>query len=322
MENTITENDFFENPFEAKKPDTTIDEFLMELKNEITKTKDEKLEAEQLARLKDIASVYQGDDRLISSLDLVDIIKNKPSETQMFSGFAGLDDILKGFRLKQLIVLSAATKSGKTSFAIDMTSHLRQYNPMWLPFEEGAEELVTKFIEREETPPMFFTPENITGNTLKWVEKKIIESIAKFDTKIIFIDHLHFIVPFATERQDLMIGQTMRSLKTMAKKWNICIVIIAHLKKTKLDTSPTLEDLRDSSFIAQEADTVIMLWRESKRENGDVITTNNVNVSIQANRRTGKTGNIKMVYDNGHFKEYDWKKLDDDLEKDFNQQKF
>jgi len=58
----------------------------------------------------------------------------------------------------------------------------------------------------------------------------------------VFIAHLHFIVPFSDERQDLRIGETMRALKTMAKKWNIVISLIAHLKKTRLDTVP--EDLR------------------------------------------------------------------------------
>ena len=76
---------------------------------------------------------------------------------------------------------------------------------------------------------------------------------------------------------------------------------------------PDLEDLRDSSFIAQEADTVLMLWRETKRENGEVKITNNVNLSVQANRRTGKTGNVKMVYSDGHFNEQAWQ--DEDLEK-------
>jgi replicative DNA helicase len=79
--------------------------------------------------------------------------------------------------------------------------------------------------------------------------------------------------------------------------------IIAHLKKTRLDTAPDLEDLRDSSFIAQESDTVIMLWRESKRERGEVTITNNVTLSVQANRRTGKTGNVQMVFKEGKFYE-------------------
>ena len=77
-----------------------------------------------------------------------------------------------------------------------------------------------------------------------------------------------------------------------------------------MDTQPTLEDLRGSSSIGQEADTVILLWRESKRENGEMTITNNVNVSVQANRRTGKTGNIKMIYEDGKFLEREWKQDD------------
>ncbi len=290
-----------------------INKFIQELSKEIQKTNDEILKGEQMARLKEVAKVYDGEDKIISSLDLAKQIRERGEEFTMMSGYGGLDDILKGFRLKQLIVIAAPTKSGKTSFCIDLTTKIREHNPLWFPFEEGAEELITKFIERNEEPPLFYTPEKITGNTLVWIEKKIIEGIAKFNSRIIFIDHLHFIVPFSSERQDLQIGQTMRELKTMAKKWNVTIMLIAHLKKTKMENMPDLEDLRDSSFIAQEADTVLMLWRETKRENGEVKITNNVNLSVQANRRTGKTGNVKMVYSDGHFNEQAWQ--DEDLEK-------
>jgi replicative DNA helicase len=141
---------------------------------------------------------------------------------------------------------------------------------------------------------------------LEWIEKKVIEGIVKFNSKVVFIDHLHFIVPFSQERQDLKIGETMRELKSIAKRWNICIFLICHLKKTRMDTNPDLEDLRDSSFIAQEADTVILLWRRTIREDGEIKVTNQINLSIQANRRTGKTGNIKLTYQDGHFTEYDW----------------
>lgn len=283
-----------------------IDSFIKELEHEIKKTADEQAQAEQLMRLQEVAATYNGEDKLISSLDLAEQMKTRPLPAFFKTGVAGLDRIIGGFLPKQLVVLSAATKSGKTSFCIDMTTHLKEYNPMWLPFEESAEELIQKFLDRNEPPPLFYTPERMAGNTLLWVEKKIIEAKAKYDSKVCFIDHLHFIVPFSAERQDLAIGQTMRELKRIAKQWGIVVVLIAHLKKTKMDTQPDLEDLRDSSFIAQEADTVIMLWRETKRENGQVVITNNVNVSVQANRRSGKTGNVRMQYENGRFVEVDF----------------
>ena len=294
-----------------------LKDFIKKLEEEITITKKEAYDSQTLLRLKEVAKEYQGDDRVITSDELVEEIKQRPEELKMFSGIKQLDDILKGFRPNQLVVLAAPTKNGKTSFAMDLTSKMKEYAPLWFPFEEGADELVVKFIERGEEPPKFCVPKKNSGNNLEWVEQKIIESIVKYDSKLVFIDHLHFIVPFSSERQDLKIGETMRELKTIARRWNICIVIIAHLKKTKLDRSPDLEDLRDSSFIAQEADTVILLWRQTERQNGEVVITNNVNLSVQANRRTGKTGNIKLVYEDGHFYEAEWKALDD-IDKAFN----
>lgn len=287
-----------------------VTDFIRQLEKEIKQTADEEMQAEQLLRLQEVAAAYNGEDKLVSSFEIAERMQTRPTPKFFKTGFAGLDKILGGFLPKQLIVISAATKSGKTSFCIDITARLKEYHPVWLPFEESAEELIQKFLDRQEQPPLFYSPERMTGNTLMWVEKKIIEAKAKFDSKVCFIDHLHFIVPFSAERQDLAIGQAMRELKRMAKQWNIVVVLIAHLKKTKMDTQPDLEDLRDSSFIAQEADTVLMLWRQTKREQGQVVITNNVNVSVQANRRTGRTGNVQMVFENGRFLEADFTHTD------------
>lgn len=277
------------------------------LSQEIRVAKDVEDKTAALQRLQDIAKMYDGEDKIISSLEIAELIKVRPEQAKMFSGYSGLDNILDGFRHKQLIVVSAATKSGKTSFCIELTSRLKQYNPMWLPFEEPAEELIIKFLDRKEQPPLFYTPQKMAGNTLTWVEKKIVEAKAKYNSQIIFIDHLHFIVDFGGQNMSQEIGRTMRELKQLAVKWGVVIVLIAHLRKTQVDEQPTLEDLRDSSFIAQEADTVIMLWRETKKdpETRQVIIGNNVNISVQANRRTGKTGNVLMHFENGKFLEND-----------------
>lgn len=291
----------------------SIEEFIKQLQNEAQKVEKTFANKESLVRLKEMAKVYEGEDKIITTEDIITRLKNEPEEEKFMSGFPSLDNILKGFRPQQLIVISAATKSGKTSLCVDFTTKLEALNPLWFPFEESADELVRKFLERGEKPPVFCTPAAIRGNTLLWLEKRIIESIAKYNTKIVFIDHLHFIVPFSEQRQDLRIGETMRELKTLAKKWNITIFLIAHMKKTKVDSAPTLEDLRDSSFIAQEADTVMLLWRETKRGRKEVEITNNSILSVQANRRTGTTGNVRLVFHNGHFIEEAWVDAEDEF---------
>lgn len=285
---------------------TSTSEYIAKLQEEEIKTQGKLLDAKRLKELLLVSKRYDGEDRVVSSEEIVKNLKSRPEEDKIFTGISGLDSILGGFRRKQLITLAAPTKSGKTSMCVDLTIRLKDQNPLWFPFEEPAEELIQKFLDRKDTPPQFFVPEVMTGNTLLWLEKKIIEGIAKFGCRFVFIDHLHFIVPFSGERHDLRVGETMRALKSLAKKWDVTIFIIAHLKKTDMMVHPTLEDLRDSSFIAQESDTVIMLYREAVKENGQVKITNNVNLSVQANRRTGKTGNVKLVFKDGRFLEQDW----------------
>lgn len=283
-----------------------IQSLIKSLEGEIKNVANEEYKAEALLRLQEIARTYAGEDKLVSSLELYELIRNETPQRRLLTGIAGLDAILEGFRESQLIVLSGITKHGKTSLAIELTICLKDEHPMWLPFEEPARELILKFHDRGEPPPVFYTPQKMVGNTLLWIEKKIIEAKAKFDSKVVFIDHLHYILNGNRENMAQEIGDTMRSLKKLAVKWNVVIVLLAHLKKTKLDQNPDLEDLKDSSSIAQEADTVMFMWRETKRERGEVITTNNINLSVQANRRTGKTGNVKLVFKNGRFKEEDW----------------
>jgi replicative DNA helicase len=281
-----------------------IDGLKTEVKQDTSLSKEEK--ELQLIKLQEVALKYTGDDELISSADMVERIKNAPPEKKYMSGFEGLDDILDGFREQQVVVLAAPTKSGKTSFSVDLTKNMEGTHPLWLFFEESPEEIVRKFMDRGEEPPEFYAPARVAGDSLEWIEKRIVEAVAKHDTKLVIIDHLHFIVPFTAARMDAEIGRTMRQLNRLAKRWNVIIVLVAHLRKTKLLEQPDLEDLRDSSFVAQEADTVLMLWRRTGRDNGKVIITDDVNLSVQANRRTGKTGNVSFVFKDGRFIESDW----------------
>ena len=287
------------NPLPAKLPAGKLEvakwmiDFDMKLKENDEEQAHERLMAEY--------ENYTGSDEVISSHEIWEEMKSEPPAELLKSGIGKLDEILGGFLKGHLVVIAAPTKNGKTSFCVELTIRMKDRNPLWFPFEEPAKELIQKFLNRKEDPPLFFSPKRMSEQTLSWIEKRIIEAKVKYGTQIVFIDHLHFIVPFSSERQDLLIGEVMRKLKTMAKQWDVCIFIISHLKKTKMDREPDLEDLRDSSFTAQEADTVILLWRTTKRENGKVVILDEVNVSIQANRRTGRTGNVPMRFDAGRF---------------------
>ena len=155
-------------------------------------------------------------------------------------------------------------------------------------------------------------PRKIKGSSLEWLKFRILEGIAKFNTKVIFIDHLHFLLNMddmaKAKNLSLLIGMLMRDLKTIAVRTNTIIFLVSHLRKTLMEKSPTIEDLRDSSFVAQESDIVMLLWRlkskdKKNRDTGHAEYLNESRLVVEKNRRTGNLGGLKLVVNQGRFEE-------------------
>lgn len=285
-----------------------IEKLLKELDKEISETNSEIYKEEQMIRLAEIAKEYSGEDEVISFKQLEEELKNAPLIKKIPSKIKMLDDFLTGgFMTQTVTTISATPKSGKTSFCMHLTSVMSEYNPMWLSFEESSKSLVRKMMKNGMEVPIGYSPKKNTEKTLEWIEAKIIESYAKYGTKVVFIDQLDFIEPtkFFT-RHDLMIGYIMRSLHQIAVKLDVAIFLICHLEKIEPEQKPTVKNLRGSSSIWGETDNCLFLWRECIKEDGELVYSNNILLSLQANREDGNLGNIQMVFDKGRFIEQEW----------------
>jgi replicative DNA helicase len=281
-----------------------FDELNEKLDNELEKVKQEQSLQEEL----DIMADYRGKDEVISSHQMLEMMKDemKNPPVKFFSvNIPTLDKLVDGFREGDLVTISSPTKQGKTTLAQSLTHDFAEKDIpcLWFSWELTKREFMEKF---GDTMPFFSLPKNLMGNSVEWVEKKVVESIAKFGTKIVFLDHLHFIVDLKTISQrsgvSLVIGGVMRELKRIALKWNICIFLIAHVTKINFEKeSPSLSDIRDSSFIAQESDTVLMIWRKMDKKTKEYSVESVL--SVQANRRNGNCGKINIVFDKGRFVE-------------------
>ena len=123
--------------------------------------------------------------------------------------------------------------------------------------------------------------------------------------KHFFIDQLDWLT---NEKKFLgqELNNIMKGLKRIAKTWHVVILVMAHITKLDPMQSPTMNDIRDSGNIANKCDTLIMLWRFIKRGKDGLEISNNMTVSVQLNRRTGKTGAVKFTCRDGIFLEDDW----------------
>lgn len=276
----------------------------------------EQFETEEV--LKQLKS-YDGEDKIVTSSDLAEEIEAKLGDDvyTLNCDIEGIDNIIGGFREGQLNIVSAPTGNGKTSLLQTFTHHFSAKNvlSLWFSYEMSNEEMLRKF----DQIPYFVIPREVRQGSYDWMVTKVIEAKQKFPKlKVVFIDHLHFLMDMellALGNTSLSIGILMRKLKALAVEHDLIIFLVSHMKKAKIESTPTIEDLRDSSFIAQESDMVLMMWRLTEKDSASPMGfqfTNKSRLVVVKNRRTGQLGFVDMIYEDNLFRE--WTKADEKKE--------
>lgn len=230
---------------------------------------------------------YIGVDQVVTLAEQAEIMKVKKLETvfKVSANLPQLDHLLEGFEAGELVVVSGPAKNGKSLFCQTLTCQFSRQGiiTLWFSYELTLRQFIARFPGKL---PDVCLPAKMTDNTLLWIEDRIQEGIEKFGIKVVFIDHLHFIVDMERLRNpSLEIGVVLRGLKHIAIKHGIVIFLVAHIGKVEDGKRPTAANLRDSSFLTQEPDTVLMIWR--RKETKDGANDNRANVSVEMSRRTG-----------------------------------
>jgi archaellum biogenesis ATPase FlaH len=202
------------------------------------------------------------------------------SIVQVKSKIPTLDYLTNGFQGGELITISGPTKNGKTLLAQTLTVNFseQQKPALWFTFEVPA----SQFIAQLPCLPSIYMPMRLKAHALDWLEERIMEGFEKFRTRIVFIDHLHYLVDMARmSNVSIEIGTVVRSLKGIAVRNDMIIFLLCHTTKGKQDGGLSYESIRDSSFVSQESDTVFMIKRTP--DEGD----DTAMMRVEFHRRTG-----------------------------------
>ena len=220
--------------------------------------------------------------KIISSLEMqIEVESRLEPEKRVISNIPSLDKATDGFVGGELIAISGPTKHGKTLLAQSLTYEFSKQNefPLWFSFEVTAKYFLRAFPDL----PLFYMPRKLKMNALDWVEEKCHEAYKQYNTQIIFIDHLHYLVDMAHVRQpSLEIGTIIRRLKLMAVEHEYIVFLLCHTAKGATAGDLTYESIRDSSFIAQESDSVLMLKRDTNNPESQ-----QAKLLVDFHRRTG-----------------------------------
>lgn len=280
------------------------EEIIKKIEAELKNQHEETQSNEGLQRLQEVLEQYEGEHRLIWSDELKQQLDSNPKTEPYRTGLALFDAMMDGIREQQLITVSAHSKHGKTAFGLFLMETLAQLNPVLIPLEQSAEELIIQRTRNNYSIPRFLTPQKIAARvTVDWLEQRMVEGIAKYNSKMMVIDHLGYVDDFGEDnrygRENLAyrIQKVMQGLRELAIRWNVIIVLLCHIQQQDEGKPPTLADLKGSSGILQESDKVLLLWIKNEIKNKVRVYTTKVLLNVAANRQTGSKGNVGLYFD-------------------------
>lgn len=278
-----------------------IDDLIKKIQDDKDKIKESIVSDEGMERLRAVAKEYSGEYHLVWAHDTLEEIKTRPKRETHKSGCEALDNLTGGFRPQQMIGIGAQSGHGKTAFGLWVLKQYENLNPVLLPLEQSSEELIEQRYENGQFIPNYLSPKKHSAHVdPDWIEQRIVEAIAKYNAKLIMLDHMGYIEvgnDYRRESEPLRIEKKLQAIKHLAIKWNVVIVILIQLSQMEEEQAPQLRDLKGSSAIRQELDQVILLWRNNKKAGRARAYDNKVLVSMQKNRFTGINGNAGAEFD-------------------------
>lgn len=272
-------------------------ELLERLETEITETLAEALDV-SLAPLHSIADYEQA---------VREDLANPNAQDGILSGYPTVDNLCRGFSPGELIIFSGATGHGKTLLAQNILHNLgiQGIPSLFFSLEMTQKEISKRYLTMHQSSNLdnpwdvFRCPLYYYGGeselNLKLIRQAIGSAVKDYGVQIVLIDHLHYFarsILHVREEIDLL----TRSIKLIARDFGVPIILIAHTRKLATDaTEPQEVDLKDSSGIAQDADQVVMIWRDKTSANP--ADRRLLKLSVTKNRLKGITGRGELRID-------------------------
>ena len=264
----------------------------------------------------------------------------KPSLSGISSGFFDLDSFTQGFQKSDLIIIAGRPSMGKTALALNISSNIIKNSNLPVLFfslEMSKEQLTYRLLTNETDITNLRLK---TGNLYKddWVKlnstiknlsalpffiddtsNPSIQDIRSKIKKILFeqnqiglivIDYLQLMQngKFKTDNRAQELSQITRSLKILAREFSVPIIALSQLSRnveSRVNKRPILSDLRESGSIEQDADLVLMLYRESYYNSTELSENINSIDSVEliiAKQRNGPIGTIDLNFDSSRTK--------------------
>lgn len=253
------------------------------------------------------------------------------------TGYPAIDQIMKGMRKKEYIILGARPSIGKTALAINIAQNLitKDKTVAFFSFEMSQEQLVDRLVrgmalvdsrkiykEKKQDGGRYDMTEKDwkkllnTANYLLdrklFIDEDPNKSVAdmlsmcrklkkKHGLDLVIVDYLQKIkaTKYGVRREQL--EQISNDLKNMAKALDVPVLVISSLSRAteqRNSRMPIMSDLRETGQIEFDADVIMFLHREYYYKSEESLK-HDADVIIAKNRN-GAVGRAKLLW----FEEY------------------
>jgi replicative DNA helicase len=245
------------------------------------------------------------------------------------TGFTDLDNKLSGLQPSDLVVIAARPSMGKTALALNMAQNSAKKGTSVgiMSLEMSKEQLVERMFcsllgvdswkmrtgkltdddfakiggIMDDLNSMKIYIDDSVGNSITEMRAKARRLQMEHGLDMLIIDYLQLMSGSGTSygqgNRVQEISEISRSLKGLARELNIPILALSQLSRAveqRPSRIPQLSDLRESGAIEQDADVVLMLYREDYYEE-DTDRAGITDIFIRKHRN-GPIGRIELAF--------------------------
>jgi replicative DNA helicase len=243
--------------------------------------------------------------------------------TGVTTGLNEIDDITLGLQPSDLAILAGRPSMGKTALAMNIVQNsARASNTAALIFslEMSRQQLALRVITsearvstRSAVKGLLMRPDwqkIMTGagrvhdwnvfvddrtDTLGGIRRAARSFKRRQRLELLVIDYLQLIHMPGRNNRAIEMGDVTRGLKKLAKELDVPVLVLSQLNRSlenRQEKRPMLSDLRDSGAIEQDADLVMLLYRD-KFYNPKASNAAELNIAKQ---RNGPTGIVRLTW--------------------------
>ncbi len=243
------------------------------------------------------------------------------------TGFVDLDRKIVGLAPADMVVIAGRPSMGKTSLAMQIAEQVSETEPVLIfSLEMPSEQLsmrmaasagkldITKMragqlqddewerltyaLTKLRTRQIYF--DDRPALTMQQIRARARQEQRKRGLGLVVIDHISLIRGEGNTREQ-EVSAISRQIKALAKELNIPVIALSQLNRElekRHNKRPVMSDLRDSGSIEQDADLILMLYRD-EYYNPDT-TWKGTAECIIGKQRNGEVGMVPLAFTARH----------------------